>query len=166
MIFKLVKQFVEKLLLPWLSQSPDWNLINAESFPLYPVLTPPNHLQNCSNNRFLLKNWFNQPTPWVGLVEPIFGPILEFLTQPTISSSNRSSEIFKLNGNHCTKKYCFKLQHKFLRGWRIFCDQAWFSLKNKVFCRLKLASQKFSSKTSWKMGRGGGKRERKGDTWI
>ena len=37
----------------------DWNLIRAESFPLYPVLTPtpPNHLHNYSNNRFLLKNW-------------------------------------------------------------------------------------------------------------
>ena len=58
-IFKLVKQLDEKLLLPWLSQSPDWNLISAESFPLYPVLTttPPNHLHNCSNNRFFLKNW-------------------------------------------------------------------------------------------------------------
>ena len=46
----------------------DWNLIRAESFPLYPVLTPtpPNHLHNYSNNRFLLKNWFNQPTQWVG----------------------------------------------------------------------------------------------------
>ena len=42
-------------------------------------------------------------------VELTFGSILE-LTQPTISSSNRSREILKLNGDHCTKKDCFKHQ--------------------------------------------------------
>ena len=42
-------------------------------------------------------------------VELTFGSILE-LTQPTISPSNRSREILKLNCDHCTKKDCFKHQ--------------------------------------------------------
>ena len=48
-----------------------------------------------------------QPTnPMSWSVELTFGSILE-LTQPTISSSDRSREILKLNCDHCTKKDCF-----------------------------------------------------------
>lgn len=64
-----------------------------------------------------------QPTnPMSWSVELTFGSILE-LTQPTISPSNRSREILKLNCDHCTKKDCFKHQLQlsfFLRDWLIF----------------------------------------------
>ena len=69
-----------------------------------------------------------QPTnPMSWSVELTFGSILE-LTQPTISPSNRSREILKLNCDHCTKKDCFKHQLQLSFFFTRLVDFLWSSM--------------------------------------